>query len=120
MPEDLQDPAAALPIAQRAVEMDGGQNANILDTLAVAYKMTGHLDRAIETQQKAVARARAVRAYNCRELEQRLVDFLLKKGEYVEAGRVIVEQLRGPWGKAGTARPLEEEGLSLEEFNDNP
>lgn len=34
-PEDLRDPAAALPIARRAVELDGSRDANILETLAV-------------------------------------------------------------------------------------
>ena len=53
-PQDLRDPQAALPAAQRAVEMTEGKNAEILDTLALAYFMTGDLSAAIETQEKAV------------------------------------------------------------------
>ena len=54
-PEDLRDPAAALPVAQRAVEMTESKNAGILDTLALAYFMTGDAAKAIETQETAVS-----------------------------------------------------------------
>ena len=54
-PEDLRDPHAALPVAERAVEMTDGKNVGILDTLAVAYFMTGDKAKAIETQEKAVS-----------------------------------------------------------------
>ena len=37
----LRDPQAALPVAKRAVEKSEGKNARILDTLALAYFMTG-------------------------------------------------------------------------------
>ena len=52
--EDLRDPQAALPVAQRAVEMSGGENAIILDTLARAYFMTGDTAKAIEIQETIV------------------------------------------------------------------
>ncbi len=54
-PEDLRDPAAALPVAQRAVEMTESEDAGVLDTLAMAYFMTGDTAKAIETQEKAVS-----------------------------------------------------------------
>ncbi len=53
--EDLRDPEAALPFAEQAVEMSGGRDHMILDTLALAYFMTGDVAKAIETQEKAVA-----------------------------------------------------------------
>ncbi len=52
--EDLRDPQAALPVAKRAVEMSAGEDVAILDTLALAYSMTGDTAKAIETQEKAV------------------------------------------------------------------
>ena len=58
-PEDLRDPETALPIAKRAVEKSDENNqashAGILDTLALAYFMTGDTAKAIETQVKALA-----------------------------------------------------------------
>ncbi len=54
-PDDLRDAQAALPVAKRAVEMSGGENAAILDTLALAYFMTGDTAKAVETQEKAVS-----------------------------------------------------------------
>jgi tetratricopeptide (TPR) repeat protein len=53
--EDLRDPQAALPVAKRAVEMSDGKDSNFLDTLALAYFMTGDTAKAIETQEKAVS-----------------------------------------------------------------
>jgi WD40 repeat protein len=54
-PERLRDPAAALPLAVEANETTGWQNAAYLDTLAVAYHLTGDTERAIETQRKAIS-----------------------------------------------------------------
>jgi tetratricopeptide (TPR) repeat protein len=54
-PADLRDPVAALPVAQEAVERSGRKDADILDTLALAYFMTGDTAKAIETQEQAVA-----------------------------------------------------------------
>jgi serine/threonine protein kinase/tetratricopeptide (TPR) repeat protein len=94
-PADLRDAEAALPVARRAVELDGGNDANILDTLALAFQMTGDLDRAIETQQQAVARARAGGPYNLAELEMRLADLLLERGDVLRAARVSWGGLAG-------------------------
>jgi hypothetical protein len=54
-PEDLRGPEAGLRIAERAMAKSGGENPVILDTLALAYFMTGDTPNAIETQEKAVA-----------------------------------------------------------------
>ncbi|HUU98855.1 MAG TPA: tetratricopeptide repeat protein [Phycisphaerae bacterium] len=94
-PADLRDPERALPVARRAVELDGGKDANILDTLALAFQMTGDLDWAIETQQRAVARARAGGPYNLAELEVRLADLLLERGDVLRAARVSWGGLAG-------------------------
>ena len=94
-PADLRDPERALPVAQRAVDLDGGNDANTLDTLALAFQMTGDLDRAIETQQRAVARARAGGPYNLAELEVRFADLLLEKGDVLRAARVSWGGLAG-------------------------
>jgi len=78
---DLRDPEAALPFARRAVELDGGRDASLLDTLASAYSAIGDLDRAIETQRQAIVRARIRGPYNRTDLEARLVEYLLRKGD---------------------------------------
>jgi tetratricopeptide (TPR) repeat protein len=81
---DLRDPETALPIAKRAVMLDGRRDANILDTLAVAYQMTGDLGLAIETQKEALAlppRKGVDRAV----LEKRLSEFLLTRGDLLGA-----------------------------------
>jgi len=47
----------ALALASRAVEASKGENGQILDTLARAYFVKGDLDKAVETQSKAVSKA---------------------------------------------------------------
>lgn len=54
-PADLRDPAAALPIAQKAVEKSRGEDPDILDTLALAQHLTGDTRAAIETEKKALS-----------------------------------------------------------------
>ncbi len=97
---DLRDPEAALPAAKRAVELDGGRDANILDALALAYQMTGDLDRAIEMQRRAIARARAGGPYNRAELESSLIDYLLEKGDLVGAATVSWKGLAAQLGES--------------------
>ncbi len=74
-PEDLCDPKAALTVAKRAVEMSGGQNALILDTLALAYFMTGDTAKAVEAQEKAVALLPPEESPRRTELEANLAKF---------------------------------------------
>ena len=52
---ELQDPARALPLAQRAVDKTGGVDPAILDTLALAQHLTGDTVAAIETEKKALS-----------------------------------------------------------------
>ena len=52
---EWRDIASAMKAARRAVEVTGGKDAAILDTLARVYYETGMLDQAIETQRKAAS-----------------------------------------------------------------
>jgi non-specific serine/threonine protein kinase/serine/threonine-protein kinase len=54
-PADLRDARAALPHAQRAVELTKGHVPRMLDTLALAHHLTGDRARAVATQQQAIA-----------------------------------------------------------------
>lgn len=74
-PEELRDPQAALPVANRSVEMSGETNAEHLDTLALAYFMTGDTAKAIETQEKAIALLSAGKSPLRTELEANLAKF---------------------------------------------
>ncbi|UCE61539.1 MAG: serine/threonine protein kinase [Phycisphaerales bacterium] len=118
---DLRKPYSALSAAQRAVELDGGTDSRFLETLAVACQMTGDLDRAIETQRQAVAQARVRRSYDLAGLEERLVDFLMEKGDLVGAAAVSWEGLATrvgeslvPGSSPGAATVLQSETLMAE------
>lgn len=84
-PNDLRNPAAALPIAQRAVALDGNRDANLLGTLALAFYKTGDADQAIEVQREALRQAEAGGPYNRAEFEQRLREMLLEQGRFADA-----------------------------------
>lgn len=81
-PEELRDPKTALPVAKEAARLSGRQSAEILDTLAVAQKMTGDLDAAIETQKEALKLLSCVEFETVFEYGQVLAAF------YREAGRL--------------------------------
>ena len=53
-PADLRDPAAALPIAQEAVDIGGNSPAN-LHTLARAWFDNGEVAQALELQEQVVS-----------------------------------------------------------------
>ncbi|MBU0640736.1 MAG: serine/threonine-protein kinase [Planctomycetes bacterium] len=99
-PVDLRDAAAALPIARRASELDGGRDAAILDTLATAQHMVGNLEQAIATQRQAIARVRAGGPYDRSELEAKLVNYLLQRGDLVKAAGVSWEGLAARLGES--------------------
>ena len=80
-PPDLQNAEAALPAAERAVELSERKDTNSLDTLAVAYEMTGDLDKAIETQRETLAILPKKWSTTRAELQERMVRFLERKGE---------------------------------------
>ncbi len=90
-PGDLRDPAAALPVAIKAVEMSGGKDPTILDTLALAQKMTGDLDRAIETQRKAIALLPPGDGQRRAEFGTRLADVLTEAGRFAEAEPLLLD-----------------------------
>ncbi len=90
-PDDLRDPEAALPIAQRAVEISDAQAPNILDTLSLAQKMTGDLDRAIETQREAVALLPPGDWQRRAEFGTTLADFLAEAGRFAEAEPLLLD-----------------------------
>ena len=94
-PAELRDPQAALPLAARAVELDGGREVEPLETLALAYRTNGRLDEAVETQRRAVARAQMIAPQDRAAAEARLVDYLVEKGDVFEAARVS-------WGDMAT------------------
>jgi non-specific serine/threonine protein kinase/serine/threonine-protein kinase len=54
-PPTLRDPAAARTYAERAVALSKRQDAGLLDTLALAYYQTGEPQRAIATEEEALA-----------------------------------------------------------------
>ncbi len=56
-PPSLRNPVTALAYAERAVERSGGKSADILDTLAKAYFLTGDPVKAVETETKALSLA---------------------------------------------------------------
>ncbi|MCP4590840.1 MAG: tetratricopeptide repeat protein [bacterium] len=87
-PADLRDAATALDVAERAVELDGGRDADILATLARAHQMTGDLDQAVQTQSRAVARARIGGPYDQEALQDKLIDYLLESGNLAGAAGV--------------------------------
>jgi thiol-disulfide isomerase/thioredoxin len=71
IPREQQDLELALMAAERANKLTGGENADILDTLARVHYVRDDLDKAIETQQKAVDNASPALKSQLRErLEQ--------------------------------------------------
>lgn len=54
-PVDLRDPKAALVLARSAVEAGGARGPGFLNTLALAYQMTGDFERAFEVRQRMLA-----------------------------------------------------------------
>lgn len=100
-PADMRNPRAALPIAEKAVEFSEGRSSPILDTLALAYHLTGDNDRAVITQIKSIellpASMQTDLLYNAS-----LIRYLLKKGEVAAVDQLImksVDQLRDALGK---------------------
>ncbi|MHC5024459.1 MAG: protein kinase domain-containing protein [Planctomycetota bacterium] len=53
-PEDLRNPAKALPLAEQAVALSERRDGAHLDTLAVAHAMLGNLDEAIAIEREAL------------------------------------------------------------------
>ena len=66
--ESLHDPARALELAQRAVELKPG--GYILDTLAVAYWANGMVEEAVATENKALEADPKNRKYYLQQLDK--------------------------------------------------
>ena len=81
-PAELRDPKTALSVAEEAARLSGRHEPAILDTLAVAQKMNGDLDAAIETQKEALKLLSCVEFETVFEYGQVLAAF------YREAGRL--------------------------------
>ena len=54
-PADLRDPEAALPLALKANDATDHRNPMYLDTLSLAYHLTGDTAKAVENQKKAIS-----------------------------------------------------------------
>ena len=52
---DRREPATALTLAEKAVTMSGGTDADGLDVLAQAYFQNGRVSHAVNTEQRALA-----------------------------------------------------------------
>jgi non-specific serine/threonine protein kinase/serine/threonine-protein kinase len=74
-PPDLRDPQVALQFALEANEMTGFENPNYLDTLALAYHLTGQAAKAIDTQKKAIPLLQHTSPETRAEIEERLAVF---------------------------------------------
>jgi thiol-disulfide isomerase/thioredoxin len=70
------DLALALSFAERADELTGGADASILDTLARVHFRLGHLETAVELQERAVARLESGPALFSAEIHRQITDRL--------------------------------------------
>jgi tetratricopeptide (TPR) repeat protein len=86
-PEDLRDPAAALPLAERANEMVRGENPEFLDTLALAYYMNGDTPKAVQVQRQAIALLPPEQSRLRAELEANLAKFEAALEKQLEGGK---------------------------------
>ena len=77
------DYALAVKIAEKAVKLSKGEDESLLDTLGYAYFKNGQLDKAIETQEKAVKlaeKSKTATDETKEELRYRLSKFKKAKG----------------------------------------
>lgn len=79
------DARLALGFAQRAVQLSGGKNPSILDTLAWCLFLVGDVDKAVSVQEKAVAlAAKPGSTVSADELRASLARFKAKKSAGIE------------------------------------
>ncbi len=90
LPEDLRDPVAALPLAERAVELSDRGWEDALDTLAVIYRDLGRLDEAIAVQREAMRVPGAVATSG---LELLLLELFEESGDLATAESDLLETL---------------------------
>ena len=89
---ELRDPAGALAAMKRAVEISKDVNFGLLDTLALAYQMTGAIDQAVETQRRAVALLPPGPSPFRTVLEARLGQYLTEQGSFSEAEQLLLAE----------------------------
>lgn len=89
-PADLRDPDAALSAARRAVKLSDFKHPDHLDTLALAQKMTGDVDGAVETVKTAMALLPSGRSAKRAVFETCLVNYLMEQDSYSEAEPLVV------------------------------
>lgn len=88
-PAEGGDPARSLQLAQRAMRLTGGQDAQSHDALAAAYAALGRFPEAIESGQKALKLAIAAgRTQHASDIQRRL--------ELYQAGKPYYEPIRKP------------------------
>jgi tetratricopeptide (TPR) repeat protein len=91
----LRDPAAALPLAERALERWGEESREtVLDTLALALHENGRNDEALERQREALALIPREEAENRTDLVARLGLYLATAGSEAEAREAVVAHVR--------------------------
>jgi tetratricopeptide (TPR) repeat protein len=81
-PAGLRQPQTAVGYAKRALEKSGGTNSDYLDLLAQAYFQAGDVDRAVESEKKALSSLPTTASSQAamskqRSLEARLAQFRL-------------------------------------------
>jgi thiol-disulfide isomerase/thioredoxin len=77
------DTALVIRLGERAVELTKSEDANVLDTLAVAYFRAKRLDDALATEKKAIERAEATSGFDAdslKEMKARLETYTTAKG----------------------------------------
>ena len=89
----------ALPLALRAVELDGRRDANLLETLAMAHHLNGNLTKAIDVQRERVGRARLGGPYNRADVEAKLTSYLVEHGDILGATAVSWQNLASRLGR---------------------
>ena len=97
-PPELRDPVAALPFAERAVDVAGdeSQRADCLDTLALALHLNGQNAEAIEAQRQTLALASENELRERNELVARLARYLAVEGGAADEIRsLVLEHVRG-------------------------
>jgi len=96
--KSLREPEMALLMARRVVAMDNGKDAGALQTLALAYQKTGIIDKAIETQRRAIEIAKTGGLHDLAKMESKLLDYLLEQGDVGEAISISWNSLRANFG----------------------
>ena len=77
----LRDPDRAVRIAERAVELTGGREAESLDALAIAAAAAGRPERAVRVQRLAIEHAGSVAPAKLAHMRERLARYRAAAGE---------------------------------------